>query len=150
MNFTNEDFAAFERDLKYALSEVCRKYQVKLKGSKITYGPVDFDMKLTFERNEEGLNAEAINFSIHCLHYGFRPEDYMRSFEHLGVEYEFIGFDTSARKYNCIIRDMETGIKSRVESRVLKEMMRRDDARLAAQTQQDAKDKQENTEEPNF
>lgn len=129
MNFTDSEFDAFERDLKRATAELCEKYQVKLKGSKITYGPVEFDMKLTFQKNEEGLNAEEINFSMDCFRYGFKPSDYMRSFEHLGVEYEFIGFDTSAKKYNCLVRDLKTGITSKINHKMLAEILKRDDER---------------------
>jgi len=132
MNFTDSEFDAFERDLKRATAELCEKYKIKLKGSKITYGPVEFDMKLTFQKNEDGLNAEEVNFSMECYRYGFKPSDYMRSFEHLGAEYEFIGFDTSAKKYNCLVRDLRTGATSKVNHKMLAEILKRDDERATA------------------
>ena len=39
MNFTNEEFSAFERDLKAATIALCSKYEVKLKKMKLSYGP---------------------------------------------------------------------------------------------------------------
>ena len=119
MNFTNEEFSAFERDLKAATIALCSKYEVKLKKMKLSYGPVDFDLKLTFEKDEEGVNAERIKFETTCFYYGFEPGDYLRLFEYNGVEYEFIGFETSAKKYNCIVREVETGIRSKVNEKFL-------------------------------
>ena len=132
MNFTDSEFDAFERDLKLATAELCKKYQIKLKTSKITYGPVEFDMKLTFQKNEEGLDAEEINFSMICARYGFKPSDYKRTFELLGVEYEFVGFDTKAKKYNCLIREIKTGITSKINYEVLTEILKRDSEKTAA------------------
>ena len=119
MNFTDSEFSAFERDLKQVTAELCEKYRIKLKGSRITYGPVEFDMKLTFQKNEEGVNADEINFSLYCYKYGFRPCDYGRRFEYLGTEYEFIGFDIGAKKYNCF----KMGIVSKVNHKKLAEML---------------------------
>lgn len=126
MNFTDSEFNAFEKDLKRVTAELCEKYKIKLKGSRITYGPVEFDMKLTFQKNEEGINADEINFSMDCYRYGFRSYDYKRRFEHLGTEYEFIGFDTGAKKYNCLIKDIKLGIVSRVNHKMLAEILERD------------------------
>ena len=55
MNFDNNDFSAFERDMKRVVQDLCTKYQVKLKKMHISYGAVDFDMKLTFEKMRKGL-----------------------------------------------------------------------------------------------
>ncbi|MCI7128994.1 MAG: hypothetical protein MSA09_00215 [Lachnospiraceae bacterium] len=119
MNFDNNDFSAFERDMKRAVQDLCTKYQVKLKKMHISYGAVDFDMKLSFEKDEEGLNTERVKFEMACYHYGFVPDDYMRIFEYNDVEYELIGFDRSARKYNCIVREVETGIQSKINDQFL-------------------------------
>lgn len=119
MNFDNNDFSAFERDMKRAVQDLCTKYQVKLKKMHISYGAVDFDMKLTFEKNEEGLNTERVKFEMACYRYGFAPDDYMRIFEYNGVEYELIGFDRGARKYNCIVREVDTGIQSKINDQFL-------------------------------
>lgn len=134
MNFDNHDFDAFRRDLKSATRELCEKYQINLKqiGS-ISYGPVDFTLKLTFEKNEDGVNSERIKFETECFYYGFLPSDYLRSFRHIDGEYEFIGFDRSAKKYNCKIRDLETGIVSRVNNLFLKEILERDSRVMAAE-----------------
>lgn len=70
------------------------------------------------------LDAEQINFSVDCFRYGFKPADYRRHFEYSGVEYEFVGFDTSAKKYNCIVKDIKTGIVSKVNSLMLKEILK--------------------------
>lgn len=130
MNFTDSEFDAFRRDLKQATAELCEKYKIKLTDSKITYGPVEFDMKLKFQKNEDGINAEEINFSMECFRYGFKPSDYMRSFEHLGAEYEFIGFDTSAKKYNCLVRDLSTGVTSKVNNKMLAEILKKDNEKM--------------------
>jgi len=134
MNFDNHDFDAFRRDLKNATRELCEKYQINLKqmGS-ISYGPVDFTLKLTFEKNEYGVNSERIKFETECFYYGFEPSDYMRSFRHIDSEYEFIGFERSAKKYNCRIRDLETGIVSRVNNVFLKQILDRDAKVMAAE-----------------
>ena len=124
MNFTDSEFDALQKDMRSALAGLCEKYQIRLKSLRINYGPVEFDMKLTFQKNEEGLDAEQINFSVDCFRYGFKPADYRRHFEYSGVEYEFVGFDTSAKKYNCIVKDIKTGIVSKVNSLMLKEILK--------------------------
>lgn len=40
-------------------------------------------------------------------------------FNILGTEYEFIGFDTGAKKYNCLIKDIKLGIVSKVNHKML-------------------------------
>lgn len=35
MNFTDSEFNAFEKDLKRVMVELCKKYKIKLKGSRI-------------------------------------------------------------------------------------------------------------------
>lgn len=131
MNFDNNDFSAFERDMKRALQDLCTKYQVKLKKMNISYGAVDFDMKLTFEKNEEGLNTERVKFEMACYRYGFVPDDYMRIFEYNGVEYELIGFDRSARKYNCVVREVDTGIQSKINDKFLHDIFSQELQRAA-------------------
>lgn len=126
MNFNDNDFCAFEKDVKKAMQELCYKYQLKLKNMNISYGAVDFDMKLTFEKNEEGLNTERVKFEMECFRYGFVPDDYMRIFEYHGVEYEFIGFERKARKYNCIIREVDTGSESRISDQFLHDIFSRE------------------------
>lgn len=129
MNFTDSEFNALKKDLHDVMTEICEKYQIKLKSTRINYGPVEFDMKLTFQKNEEGLDVEQINFSMDCFRYGFKPSDYKRTFEHLGIKYEFVGFDTSAKKYNCIVKDVKTGITSKVNSLILEEIFKSDELR---------------------
>lgn len=119
MNFSSEELNAFQTDLKKATQSLCDKYQVKMKKSKISYGQVDFEMKITFEKNEVGLNTERIRFETECNFYGFTSDDYMRLFEYNGVEYEMIGFDRSAKKYNCIVRETETGICTKINEKFL-------------------------------
>lgn len=132
MNFDNNDFSAFERDMKRAVQDLCTKYQVKLKKMHISYGAVDFDMKLSFEKNEEGLNTERVKFEMACYRYGFVPDDYMRIFEYNDVEYELIGFDRSARKYNCIVREVETGIQSKINDKFLHDIFSQELQKAAA------------------
>lgn len=141
MKFTEQEFDAFEKELKVAIKDLCEKYQVKLKNSKITYDLAEFDMKLTFQKNEEGINAEELSFISNCYRYGFAPTDYMRSFEHLGTEYEFIGFATSAKKYNCLIRELDTGLVSRVNHKTLAIMLKRDAERATKSTKKNDLDK---------
>ena len=38
MNFTDSEFNVFEKDLNRVTAELCEKYKIKLKGSRITYG----------------------------------------------------------------------------------------------------------------
>ena len=138
MNFDNNDFSAFERDMKSALQDLCTKYQVKLKKMDISYGAVDFDMKLSFEKNEEGLNTERVKFEMACYRYGFVPDDYMRIFEYNGVEYELIGFDRSARKYNCIVREVDTGIQSKINDKFLHDIFSQELQRAAVKNEKQA------------
>lgn len=118
MNFNDQDFNAFEKDVKRMFRDLESKYQLSMKRMKITYGEVDFSLKLDFEKNEEGLNTERIKFEENSSYYGFIPDDYMRTFtDNYGAEYELIGFSPSAKKYQCIVRNTLTGEAVRMNNR---------------------------------
>lgn len=51
--------------------------------------------------------------------YGFALDDYRRIFEYNDVEYELIGFDQNNRKYNCIVREIDIGIQSKINDKFL-------------------------------
>ena len=122
MNFDDKGFDDFEYDMKNALNAICAKHKLKLKGTRIKYGTVDFEMKLYFEKDEEGINSERIKFETDCSYYGFTPNDYLRVFEYMNCEYELTGFQTSAKKYNCIVRNILTGEMIRISNRYLRRL----------------------------
>ncbi|MDO4978280.1 MAG: hypothetical protein Q4E53_13595 [Eubacteriales bacterium] len=119
MDFNNQEFDAFAKDVKDALREVCQKYHLKLVGSRISYADVDFDLKLSFEKDDDELEVERIRFERDCEYYGFLPEDYLRTFEYHGRIYELYAFIPRAKKYKCMVRDIETGQKLKMTDRFL-------------------------------
>lgn len=122
MDFTKNDFSSFQNELKNAMQEICAKYQVKVKGMHITYGKVDFDLKISFEKNESGLNTERIQFETECEYYGFTPDDYLRTFIHKENEYELAGFVRNAKKYNCLVRHIVSGKEIRINNIYLRHL----------------------------
>lgn len=119
MNFNNQGFDEFSKDVKDALREVCQKHQVKLVDSRISYRDIEFDLRLSFEKDDDELEVERIRFERDCEYYRFLPEDYLRTFEYRGHTYELYGFMPRAKKYKCLVRDIETGEELRMSDKYL-------------------------------
>lgn len=116
MDFTKKDFSNFQYEIKNAMQDICAKYQVKVKCMHVSYSEVDFDLKISFEKNESGLNTERIQFETECEYYGFTPDDYLRTFIYKENEYELAGFVRNAKKYNCRVRHIESGKEIRINN----------------------------------
>ncbi|MDO4977517.1 MAG: hypothetical protein Q4E53_09675 [Eubacteriales bacterium] len=119
MEFTDKEFEEFTNDVKEALRGVCQKYNLKRTKTYISYGKIDFDMKITFQKDEEDIDVERIKFEEDCAYYGFVPDDYLRTFEYHGRTYELYAFIPRAKKYKCMVRDIETGAKLKMTDRYL-------------------------------
>lgn len=109
MQFTQQQFAAFRADLKAAVAEVERKYQVNIVPQKISYSNYSFDLKLVVNKNDEGFDFERKEFEDNCSLFGFQCTDYKRVFNVDGDSYELYGFETGRRKNPCKIRNVRTG-----------------------------------------
>lgn len=109
MQFTDEQFKQFRADLKAAVKELEKKYEVLIEPKKIKYDENSFDLNITVTKNEEGIDVEKLEFEKYCGLYGFEKQDYLKTFTISGREYELYGFNPRAKSQPCLIRDPRTG-----------------------------------------
>lgn len=104
------DFDRFREDVKDALKEVAKKYDVVIKPANIKYTTDSFDLKLEVKKiPADGKSMEQSDFEKHCGSYFLKPEDYRRTFESNGKTMRLIGFLPRGRKYNYLGEDIATG-----------------------------------------
>lgn len=101
MQFTNNEFNQFRKDVKDALKEVEEKYQISIEAGSISYSDKRFSMKL--EATKNGCDIRKEEFEQACRFYGFEPDDYMREFFMNGEVYMLTGFNRRAKKNPCRI-----------------------------------------------
>ena len=107
MELNEKELNDFRCDVRNAMYELCKKYQVKLTGIDLKYRSTDFEMKLSFDKAD--VDTERIKFENDCEYYGFKKSDYKWRFEQGNDQYEFIGFKPRAKKYRCIARNLSNG-----------------------------------------
>ena len=107
MRFVDSEFRMFREDLRKALAPIEEKYGIELEQGNINYNDEEFRMKLTgkkYDPNAKEKTQEEL-FAENCKYYGFKPEDYRRSFTIDGKVYKLIGFKPKARKNVCFIEN---------------------------------------------
>lgn len=107
MNLSNVNFNAFRADVEKALAAVAEKYGCDVTAGKIKYDDISINLSLDFKaRGENGESGEQMEFNKLCGNYGFKPEHYKVPFIMDGKTFYLIGFNPKARKYYCIISDI--------------------------------------------
>ena len=109
MKFNEKGFDSFRGDLQKAVEEVERKHGVKITFGNITYSGVDFTMKLTATKNEDGLDVEKVKFEDVCHLYGFSKKHYKCKLPINGKVFELVGFNERSPKNRVVIRCVDDG-----------------------------------------
>lgn len=108
MQFNKTQFEAFRKDVKAALAAVEAEYGVSIETGKITYQENKF--KMSFEvTNGAAEEVEKQEFIRLARRFGFRPDQYLNTFDAEGKTFELFGFNEGSPKNSCKIRDVVTG-----------------------------------------
>lgn len=104
MTVNSQNIKEIREELNNALRTVTDKYGLQFTIGSISYGPnnISFTCRGTTLTEED-------QFTSLCREYGFRPEDYRKSFRYRNKTYVLTGFDPHARSYPYIIQDTATG-----------------------------------------
>ena len=107
MNLTNVNFNLFRVDVEKALATIAEIYGCDVTAGKIKYDETSINISIDFKaRGENGESGAQVEFNKLCGKYGFKPEDYKKPFVMDGNTYYLVGFNPKARKYYCIISDI--------------------------------------------
>ena len=109
MEFNNKEFKNLRTDIESALQEVEKKYGIKLTCGAISYGVVDFTVKLNGVKNDGNTDGQKALFEERCRYYGFEPKDYERELVIGKNKYKLVGFNVKARTNPCEIQRVSTG-----------------------------------------
>lgn len=114
MKFTEKEFNNLREDMIKALAKIEKKYDIKFVSNDITFGDIDFTMKIkvikTKDESGEDFNYEKHNFERNAWAHGFKPSDYGKTFKtSKGITYAFVDFLPGKRKNFCKLRNVETG-----------------------------------------
>lgn len=116
--FTKESIQLLRKDLETILSEVEKDYDITISIGNISYDTSSASMTIKCFQGSPG-ESERAEFEKHCFSFDYLPADYKRIVEFNGRRYEFIGFETSARKYKYLIRNIKTGVVTRTSKQCL-------------------------------
>lgn len=107
MNLTKVNFNDFRADIEKALAAVAEKYDCDVTAGKIKYDDTSINISVDFKaQGENGESGEQVEFNKLCSNYGFKPEHYKKPFVMNDKTYYLIGFNPKARKYYCVISDI--------------------------------------------
>lgn len=114
MQFTKNEFDNLREDMAKALAKVEKKYGIKIVSNDITFGDIDFTMKIkvikTKDKDGEDFNYEKHNFERNAWAHGFDPSDYGKTFTtSKGDTYAFVDFIPNKRKNFCKLKNVVTG-----------------------------------------
>jgi hypothetical protein len=105
---SKQEFASFRKETEQALQELAKKYNVNIEAAGIKYTSNSFDMTLKMTKKEvNGKSFEQAEFEKHCILYGFKPEDYNKSFVMNGKTYTLCGFKLKARTMPVLARNKD-------------------------------------------
>ena len=117
---------AFRKDFENAVQELQDKYDVTIRLGKITYTDESFTAKLTVNNGRDPDDIGSAEFDENVWkyeHLGLTKGMYRRVFLGKdGRQYALLGFNTRAKKYPLIIKDIEDGSVIRAGEGFIKEL----------------------------
>jgi hypothetical protein len=107
MEMNSKTLDNFRADFNEAMKELEKKYGVSVDLGNMRYTNDFFRSKIEVTNiGQNGEDAEKAKFCMFCGKYGFSIDDYKKEFEHQGITFQLIGFDTRKRKRPCICKDL--------------------------------------------
>lgn len=95
---------ALAEDIQNALKEVGDKHGVQIETGRGTYNSSSLKIQLHCNVGDSKTEAEKTQFNIFAPRFGFKPEDYKRSFTVDNKTYQLVGFAPRSRKYQLVGR----------------------------------------------
>lgn len=109
MEFSNEEFKNFRKDVLNTLKIIEEKYSVTIDVGNIRYRAFDFDMKLNVVKNDTAVDGKRALFEQDCISYGFAASDYEKEFVLGKDKFKLIGFNRKARTNTCMLCRVSDG-----------------------------------------
>lgn len=126
MEMKPKNLDAFRKDFENAVQELQDKYDVTIRLGKITYTDESFTAKLTVNNGRDPDDIGSAEFDENVWkyeHLGLTKGMYRRVFLGIdGKQYALLGFNTRAKKYPLIIKDIEDGSVVRAGEGFIKEL----------------------------
>ncbi len=119
MEITKTLLKEFRNDLENCNKVLSEKYGIQLDVGTISFSATEFNFKTKAVVGESTKEVEQHLFNKHCRSFGYAPYDYGRTVLIRGIEHEFIGFNTRARKMPILIRSKESGSKYKIDLKTL-------------------------------
>ena len=95
---TKLQFADFRKEAEKALEDIAEKYNATVHCGKINYDANSFRLQVEVSKKEvNGVSFEKAEFERYCSMYGFKKEDYQKTFTTGNDQYTLVGFNTKAR-----------------------------------------------------
>ena len=99
MSFTKEELRNYRTEIEQALKGVAEKHNINIHAGNIKYTDNDFKLTLEVTKKEvNGLDYEQAEFNKNCFLFGFKPEDYKKTFTMNGKMFTITGFNLKAHK----------------------------------------------------
>lgn len=99
---SRKEFTDFRNDVKQALTGIEEKYGISLSLGGITYSDIQFTMKINATVLAKGKSKDQMVFEEYCNLYGFKPEDFGKTFSLNNKTFKLISINPKARKYSII------------------------------------------------
>ena len=110
--FTNEQLKEFRIEMADALREFAADHNLVVDAGNISYDSNSFTIKISCtQKPEDGKSIEQVDFEKYCGAYGFRPEDYGKTFIEGNDTYAFVGFLPKGRKYQALVKKGDVSYK---------------------------------------
>ena len=103
----NFSFSEFREDVKLALLDVAKKYNVVIDPGKIRYSDIEFSLQLNVTEKVNGAeDAGEATWSYYCTLYGFDRDDYGKIITIKNKQYKICGIDHNA-KCSILTKDLK-------------------------------------------
>lgn len=103
--FTNDQLKEFRVEMADALREFAADHELHVDAGAISYDSNSFTIKITCtQKPKDGKSIEQVDFEKNCATFGFKPEDYGKTFVEGKDTYTFVGFLPKGRKYQALVR----------------------------------------------
>jgi len=133
-SFDATKIKAMREIIQKALDEIKMTTGVELKLGKINYDIFSFDASLSAVIEDKKFDEEKAEFEKLCFHYGFKKDDYGKTFEWANnlstTTYTLYGFAPRSKKYHVLARN-PNGKTYKWEIDVVKRMLAKNISKVA-------------------
>lgn len=99
--FSKDTAVRFRFEMNKALEAVAKEFGVKIDVGNCTYSEIEMKFKVSIKTNdiEAIAQKEQTRWNDLCVMYGFKVEDFGKTFESRGTTYKIAGLDTRKPRF---------------------------------------------------